>query len=223
MRAGADEDASGSAFQLLYQTYWYPLYAYVRRRGNAHPDAMDLTQGFFTQLLENRGIAKVHPERGRFRAFLLASLKNYICNEWRNQNTQRRGGEWRAISINSTDFERRFQEQLADHESPERQFDRNWVESLLRQVLERLQADYEQAGRAELYTALHQYLVLNDDRIPQAEIAKQLGLSIPAVRMSVYRIRKQYGQLLREAIAHTVDSPEDVEDELNKLIGLMRC
>ena len=212
---------SREALEQLCQTYWYPLYAYVRRRVIDAHEAMDITQGFFTHLLEKSGIDSVNPDRGRFRAFMLASVKNFLRNDWRSKNTQRRGGDVQIYSLHEEDFEQRFQSQTSDTE-PDCQFERDWVASLLRRVMERLRSDYEAAGRTDLFELLHPYLVANSDRMPQAEISEKTGLGKSAVKMSIHRMRKQYARYVREEISETLDSPEDVEDELTKLIALVR-
>ena len=220
LRAGSTaSDESRRALDELCRAYWYPLYAYVRRRGYSQHDALDLTQGFFTYQLENSGIATVHPERGRFRAFLLASLKNFIRNHWRHASAEKRGGKVQTFSIDDDSFEQKYQAQLARDNDPEEQFDRDWVESLL---IEKLRADYERAQHAELFEALHPYLIADGDRLPQAVIAEKLCLSISAVKMSVHRIRAQYAKQVRSEIANTLHNPEDVEDELNRLIAIVR-
>lgn len=214
-------EESKEALEQLCRTYWYPLYAFVRRRGVDADEAMDITQGFFAQLLEKSGIDKVHPDRGRFRAFMLASIKNFLRNDWRSKKTLRRGGNVRIMSLNDVDFERRYQSQLGVVDA-ECQFDRDWVESLLKRVMERLRSDYECAGRTDLFELLRPYLVADGDRLPQREISDKTGLGKSAVKMSIHRMRKQYAKYIRAEISETLDSPDDVEDELTRLIALVR-
>ncbi|MCM2369907.1 RNA polymerase sigma factor [Aporhodopirellula aestuarii] len=218
LNASAASDDTAVALQRLCETYWYPLYAYARRSGRNQHDAMDLTQGFFTQLLENRGLASVQPEKGRFRSFLLASLKNYIRNDYRDRKTQKRGGHVLVCSMGEYDLEGTYQSRIASQDTAETIFEREWAESMLNRVLEQMREDYTNAGRKELFDALHSYLVANEERLPQARIAAQLGLSVPAVKMSIRRMRNHYGKLLREEVARTLESHEDVDDELNRMI-----
>ena len=224
LRAGdvsASEEAR-AAMEQLCQTYWYPLYAYVRHRGCDPEDAQDVTQGFFTQLLSHSALISVDPEKGRFRAFLLASIKNYLRNFWRDANTVRRGGRVRHASIHDPECERRFQRQLSNELTAEVQFERDWAEALLQRAVARLRDDYAAADRIELFEVLQSFLVASGDQLPQAEIAEQFGLSLSAVKMSVHRMRKQYAGRVREEIASTLASPDDVDDELQKLIALVR-
>ena len=223
LRAGDDtSDDAADAIQYLCETYWYPLYAYVRRRGLDADRASDVTQGFFAQFLSGPNLQSVHPDKGRLRAFLLASIKNYLKNEWREENTVRRGGFVSIISIHDEQFERRYQECLSVQSDAESQFERDWVESLLRSVLDGLQQDYEAAGKRELYQALHPYLTASKEQLPLAELAANLGLGLSAVKMSVHRIRKQYAERVRKEVMATVESPDEVDDELARMIALLR-
>ncbi|MCA9139931.1 MAG: hypothetical protein KDB00_24330 [Planctomycetales bacterium] len=142
---------------------------------------------------------------------------------WRDENSQRRGGIARVISIDDEEFERRFQDRLAVESDAERQFEKEWVEALLGRVLRDLRHDYEMAGKLELYHALHPFLTASQDRIPLAELAASLGLSLSAVKMSVHRIRKQYAKRVRQEVAATVDSPAEVDGELAKMIAVLQC
>ncbi len=223
LRAGDSTSGdAAAAIRYLCETYWYPLYAYVRRRGLDADRASDVTQGFFAQFLSGRGIESVHPDKGRLRAYLLASIKNYLKNQWREERTVRRGGNVKIISINDQEFERRYQDHLVDESDAESQFEKDWVEALLRRVLEGLTQDYEAAGKPELYQALHPYLTVSQERLPLAELAAKLGLGLSAVKMSVHRIRKQYANRVRLEVMATLESPEEVDDELAKLIALLR-
>ncbi len=218
---GVPSDDSREALAILCQSYWFPIYAFVRRRGNNHHDAVDLTQGFFAYLIERSSLAKVDPLRGRFRAFLLASVKNYMSDEWRKESSMRRGGGMQPISVEAAEFDQRYQRQLTEHCTPDVIFEKSWVESLLACVLEQLRLDYEQAGKPELFEALRGYLVASADKLPQADIAARLGISVPAVTMSVQRIRQRYANILRQEIASTLADPADVEDELMRLKEVM--
>lgn len=219
LRARDEDEEARKALEQLCHSYWYPLYAFARRSGKSPDDAADVTQGFFAQLIERQGLSKIAPEKGRFRTFLLASLKNFIRNDWRHNATLKRGGGVSTYSLSDQDMESRYQDYAVDSSTAEDEFERDWVESLLAAVIARLRSDYEKAGRIELFNALNAYLVADETRLPQSDLAAQLGLSVPAVKMSIYRMRKRYAELVRAEIAATVSSPEDIDDELNRLIG----
>lgn len=219
LRARDEDEEAREALEQLCHSYWYPLYAFARRSGKSPDDAADVTQGFFAQLIEKQGLSKIAPEKGRFRTFLLASLKNFIRNDWRHNATLKRGGGVSTYSLSNQDMESRYQDYAVDSSTAEDEFERDWVESLLAAVIARLRSDYEKAGRIELFNALNAYLVADETRLPQSDLAAQLGLSVPAVKMSIYRMRKRYAELVRAEIAATVSSPEDIDDELNRLIG----
>ena len=220
--AGQSELESRDALAQLCETYWYPIYSFVRSKHSEHHGAMDLTQGFFTHLLETNGLAAVHPDKGRFRSFLLASVKNYMSNQWRKSTAARRGGGVQQFSIDDTTCEQQYQRQLAMIGTPEELYERNWISTLLSRVVERLRDDYVRADKEPLFNAIQPWLVTTADRFPQNEIAKQLDMSLGAVAMSIHRLRRRYAELVREEVAHTVADPGDVEDELARLLALLR-
>ncbi len=223
LRAGETSSVdTQAAITYLCETYWFPLYGYVRRQGISPDRASDVTQGFFAQFLAGPGISNVHPDKGRLRAFLLASIKNYLRNEWREENAIRRGGNVKTISIDNAEFERLYQDRLSVESNAERQFEKDWVEALLRRVLEGLRQDYDAAGKLGLYQALYPYLTASEERLPLVELAAKLALGLSAVKMSIHRIRKQYAERVRQEVLATVESPDEVDDELNRLIMLMR-
>jgi RNA polymerase sigma-70 factor (ECF subfamily) len=205
------------ALAALCRIYWPPLYAFVRRRGFGPADAEDLTQGFFARLLRLDSLADVRRERGRFRAFLLASLKNYLADERDRARAEKRGAGLVA-SIEATAAEAGFQREPADAAAtPDAAFDRAWALTLLDTVATRLRTDYAAAGQENVFSTLSFSLTGDRSALPYAELAAQLGLTEPAVRVAVHRLRKRYRQLLREEIAQTVARPEDVDDELREL------
>lgn len=207
-------DLARQALENLCQTYWYPLYAFARRRGESLQDAADVTQGFFAQMLENDGLSTVSPEKGRFRAFLLASFKNYLANYHRDRKAVKRGGSVTILSIDREAFERQFQLSLLETYTPETLYERCWAVALLGHVLQLLREDYDKAGRGELFAALHPYLA---GGLPKSEVASQLGLPPSSIAMAMYRLRRRYAELMRREIRNTVDDPREVEDELNRL------
>ncbi len=211
-------DAPGArdALEKLCRSYWYPLYAYVRRRGYEPEDAKDLTQEFFARLLDRNAVATVRPEKGRFRSFLLASLNHFLADEWDKSRAQKRGGG-RVISLDLQTAETRLGEAAAENLAPDRVFERRWAIALLEQVYQRLAEEHRRHGKTELFAALRSTLAGASESAPYSQLAPQLGMSEGAVKVAVHRLRQRYRQLLRELIAETVSSPEEVEDELQYL------
>ncbi len=222
LRAGADpSDETREALTELTHSYWYPLYAFARRQGIGDHDALDLTQGFFVHLLDGNALGTVSPDKGRFRSFLLASFKNFMANQRRAAETIRRGGDVRTLSLTAHDFGTRFDREPVHNETPEICFQRSWVEALLLKVRTRLAEDYQQAGKSTLFKLLEPHLTQQGEAVPRADIARQLNLSAAAVGMSIHRMRRRYGELLRAEVAATVDNPAEVEDELRTLMAIV--
>jgi len=225
LRAGAEgeggEEGRREALNELFECYWYPLYAFSRRQGNSHHDAMDLTQGFLTHLLRAQAFGSVSPEQGRFRSFLLAAFKNYMANERRAADTQRRGGAVNTHSLTGEDFGTRYDLEPVDNVTPELLFERSWVETLLVRVRVQLKQDYARAGKAELYELLEPHLANCREAVPRPEICERLHLSAAALAMSIHRMRRHYGELLRREIAATLDDPTDLDDELRTLMAVV--
>lgn len=205
------------ALAALCRTYWPPLYAFARRRGYSPADAEDLTQGFFARLLRLDSLAQVRRERGRFRSFLLAALQHHLSDE-RDRALAAKRGAGKVVSIDAEAAESGYQREFADAGvTPDAAFDRAWALTLLQSVAVRLQRDYESGGQGGLFASLRFCLTGSRSDLPYAELAGRLGLSEPAVRVAVHRLRKRYRQFLRDEIAQTVARPEDVEDELREL------
>jgi len=211
---GASPQA-GRALEELCRTYWYPLYAYVRRRGYESHEAEDLTQEFFARLLAQNYLADVDRERGKFRSFLLASLMHFLANEWDRAHAQKRGGGQVLVSL---DAETRYQREPVDEASADKLLDRAWAVALLDQVLARLEAESE----PKQFAALKPFLTAGRDAIPYAEVAGKLGTTEGAVKVAVHRLRKRYRALLREEIAHTVASPSEIDEEIRHLFAAFR-
>lgn len=214
----ADAQASGVADALseLCQQYWYPLYAFVRRRGFDRTQAEDLTQSFFADLLEKNSLQHVQPSRGSFRSFLLTSFSNFIANQWRAENAQKRGGGQTILSIDYERADNRYAEQPADDLSPEKVFERNWALSILEQTLEAVGTQYEESGKRELFDDLRGFLT-GEDNVAYAELSKKTGMREGALKVAVHRLRQRYGQQLRLQITKTVEDPADVDQELRSL------
>jgi RNA polymerase sigma factor (sigma-70 family) len=219
LAAGADATTTGAreALTTLCETYWYPLYAFLRSRGYTPQDAEDLTQAFFARLLEKRTLGQADPSRGRFRSFLLTSLTNFAANEREKAASQKRGGGAPTMSLEFENAEGRFQREPATDETPETVFDRRWAMTLLDRVLARLKAEMMRADKASQFDPLKAYLTGDQPQLSYAETARVLGLSDGALRVAVHRLRRRFRDLIRDEIAQTVSSPEEIEDELRHL------
>jgi RNA polymerase sigma-70 factor (ECF subfamily) len=207
------------ALESLCRTYWYPLYAFVRRRGRSPHDAQDLTQGFFARLLEKDYLKSADSEKGKFRTFLLVALKRFLADEWDHQHAQKRGGFASILSIDQELAESRFAAELAHQLQPDVLFDRQWAMTLVERVMARLQEEYLTSGRATLFEHLRSCLVKDESALPYAEIASQLNLTEAAIKMAVHRLRARYREILHAEIADTVSAPEDIEDEIRHLFS----
>ncbi len=205
------------ALEELCRTYWYPLYAYVRRHGHSREDAEDLAQGFFASLLKRNYLESVSSEKGRFRAFLLAALKHFLANEYDRAGRQKRGGGVAPLSLDWQDADTRYQVDPADQLSPDKLYDRAWAMTLLEQVIARLRAECAAEGRAGGFEQLKPFLMVGKSDISYAEAAARLGVNEGAARVAVHRLRKRYRELLRAEIAQTLSDPADLEEELRAL------
>ena len=210
---------SSRALEELCQGYWYPLYAYVRRRGLSREDAEDAVQSFFAKLLSKNSLENLAAEKGKFRAFLLASLKNFLANEWDKARAQKRGGGDVPLSLDWQTADSKFQLAATAEPRPDQAFDREWAVALLARVIERLQADSIADGKGALFGNLKAFLTAGKDGSAQAEVAKALGMEEGAVRVAIHRLRKRYRELLRHEIACTLSDPAMVEEEMRALFG----
>jgi len=217
LAAGGDNSAAHAALAALCQTYWYPIYAYVRRSSADADEAGDLTQEFFAALLERNTLARVDPARGRFRAFLFTALHNFLANHRAKGRAAKRGGGTTLVSLDQASAEARIALEPADRQTPERTFERQWACALLDQVLQRLSREFASAGRAEQFEALRPLLVGDDGASTYAAVGQRLKMTEEAARAAAYRMRQRYKALLREEIARTVAAPDDVEDEMRGL------
>lgn len=220
----AGEESSPAARRALEQlcaSYWYPLYAYVRRQGHPVEDAQDLTQEFFARLLERKYLKRADRNRGRFRTFLLTSLKHFLINEWNKSNRAKRGGGRQFISLGAEETETRFRAELADNRSPDKAFERRWALVLLERVLDQLQEEYAAAERAQLFEALKSSLTGDGSGSSYPEIGLRLGMSESNLKVTVHRMRRRYRELLREEIARTVETPEAIDEEMRDLFAAL--
>ncbi len=222
VNAGRGDSARAQeALRRLCQLYWPPLYAFVRRSGYSREDAQDLTQEFFARLLERNTVARADPARGRFRSFLLASLKKFLASEREKNRAQKRGGGAQIISLQLDTAETRCAWLAGSGDPPDRAFDRQWALALLDAVLGRLRQEYTEAGREELFLGLKDTLSGGRSEIPYRELGARLGMSEGAVKVAAHRLRQRYRELLREEIANTVSGPEQVEEELRQLFAAL--
>lgn len=220
MSAGHDsESVARAALEQLCQAYWYPLYAYVRRQGQSPEDAQDLTQSFFERFLERGYFSLADRERGRFRTFLLTSLKHFLAEEWRKQNRQKRGGGQTFVPISPEDAENRYSAEPSTGLSPDLLYDRRWAEALLERVLAQLRKDYDSTGRTAVYGQLQQFLWGRQAEISYSEMGSRLGINEGAVKVAVHRLRQRFRELLQEEVATTVRAPDQVESEMRHLLG----
>jgi RNA polymerase sigma-70 factor (ECF subfamily) len=211
--------AARNALAALCETYWYPVYAFIRRQGYAAADAEDLTQGYFTRLIEKEYLKDLKPEAGRFRAFVLASVRHFLSNERDRQRAQKRGGGRPAVSLDAAQAEERYTLEPVDPETPESLFERAWAGAVLQRALERLASEVARADGMERFDQLRAHLTGEDEPSAYRELAAAWGVGESAVRVSVHRLRKRFGRLLRDEVAATVAAPSDVDAELRHLLG----
>lgn len=222
LKAGQSETPRGrDALAKLCQTYWFPLYAYVRRRGHSPEDAQDLTQGFFARLIEHQTLANADPNQGRFRSFLRGAMNHFLADERAKEQTLKRGCGHMPFSLDMAAAEKRFDLEPADDASPDKLFDEQWAEALLGRVLDQLAEEFRRDGKAELFAALK--LTLNGPREsqPYCELATTLRMNEGAVKVAVHRLRKRYRALLQAEIESTVASPEEAKEEMRHLFAVL--
>lgn len=209
------------ALEQLCRAYWYPLYAYVRRRGYSSEDAQDLTQDFFQRLLASDWIGRADQEKGRFRTFLLCGLQNFLANEWQKRGRLKRGAGKVFVALDGFEAEERYRVEPAESASADKLFERRWALTLLESVLQRLEAEQEGPDAVERFSALREVLVGEPSEEGYAALAQRLGVAENTVKSWVHRLRRRYRELLREAVAQTVNGPEEVQDELRFLARVL--
>jgi RNA polymerase sigma-70 factor (ECF subfamily) len=207
------------ALEELCRTYWYPLYAYVRRHGRSREDAEDLTQAFFARFLEKNYLEGLNSEKGRFRAFLLAALKHFLTDEWDKARAQKRGGGVTTLSLDWQSADTRYQINPADNLSPDKIYDRAWAVTLLERVITRLRDESAAEDKSRLFEQLKPFLMAGKSAIPYAQAAAALALTEGAVRVAVHRLRRRYRELLREEIGQTLSDPAQADEEMRVLFS----
>jgi RNA polymerase sigma factor (sigma-70 family) len=218
----SDSTQASDALQQLCSVYWYPLYAFVRRQGHSSQDAEDLTQEFFARFLAKQYFGRADPALGRFRNFLLASLKHFLSEQWRQVCRLKRGGGQSLISWDSQTAEQRYRTEPADPVTPEIVYDRRWALTLLERALARLDEEQSAAGNGQVFARLRDYVWGENSGTGYDEVAARLGISAGALKVMVHRLRQRYRKLLREEVAHTVATPEEIDEELRYLARVIR-
>ena len=219
LAARGDSAPAQAALAQLCQSYWYPLYAFVRRQGVAPHDAQDLTQEFFARLIAKEWLDAVRRERGRFRSWLLAAMKHFLANEWDKSRARKRGGGVQFVSIDDATAETRYAQEPADLATADRLYDRRWALTLLDRVLARLRKEMADAGKVVQFDALK--FCLTGDKTAYAEVAVTLGMSEGAVKVAVHRLRERYRDFIRAEITETVATPAEVDDEMRHLLAAL--
>jgi RNA polymerase sigma factor (sigma-70 family) len=216
-----DSPQAGAALENLCRAYWAPLYAYVRRQGHSPHDAQDLTQEFFARLLEKQYFKLADRERGRFRSFLLKSLKHFLVNDWERQRAQKRGGGRKILSFDDKSAEVSYLQQPADQIAPEQLYDKRWAMTLVERAMERLKGDYVTAGKRDVFEQLSGLLLSEASGDSYRHYGQILGLSEGAVKVAVHRMRQRFRETVREEIAETVSTPAEVDHELRCLMAAL--
>ena len=220
LRAGRRDGAdSADALEKLCRAYWFPLYAFARREGCGPEEAQDVTQEFFSRLLAKNYLQTADPQRGRFRSFLLSSFRHMMANERRNAAREKRGGGEQVFSLDEQNAEGRYLLDPADATTPERIFERRWAETLLARVLDRLEAEY--TGHAMRFDDLKVFLVEARGAAAFAEVAARMGVTEAALKSVVHRMRRRYAELFRDEVAHTVENPAEVEEEIRHMFAVL--
>jgi RNA polymerase sigma factor (sigma-70 family) len=219
LSAQSQAPGSDQAREEFCRLYWYPLYAFIRRRGYNADDARDLTQGFFLFIFDHKALQRATPTKGKFRSFLLGSLKNYLSNEYQRENAIKRGGKIDFVPVDFNDGEDRYSREPADSLTPEKIFDASWALTLLRRAIEDLKDEYSAQGKATVFETLRPFLdVSGAAQAPSYEIvAEKLGVSGAGVKTLIHRLRKRYSEILRESVAQTVTDPGEIDDEIRSL------
>jgi RNA polymerase sigma-70 factor (ECF subfamily) len=213
---------AGEALEKLCRSYWYPLYAYVRRKGYDAHDAQDLTQEFFARLLARNYLSVADRSRGKFRSFLLGSLEHFLAREWTKAHAQKRGGGQAVLSLDETDAENRYLLEPAHELTAEKIFDRRWATTLLDQAMSRLREECVASHKGDFFGRVESLLSGEKGEASYADIASALKMSEGAIKVAVHRLRQRYGELVRAEIAQTVTNPDEADEELQYLFAVLR-
>ena len=217
-----DEQAAQQALAELCRIYWYPIYAFVRRQGVASDEAADFTQEFFSSLLEREDLAQIDPSRGKFRSFLLASLKNFLNNQWDRKKAQKRGGHLQFVPLDYQNADQRYSNEPDHSETAEMLFEKRWAESVLEQTQNQLASEFAKSKKAEQFDRLKIFLAGPVKDTSYAEVARGLDMTEVAVKVAIHRMRQRFGQLLRAEIAQTVQNESEIDEEIGHLFEILR-
>jgi RNA polymerase sigma-70 factor (ECF subfamily) len=220
-KAGLAEQAAAAALSKLCEDYWLPLYYFTRRKGYEHHDANDLTQEFFRRLLACDFLRNVDPSKGKFRSFLLGAMQNFLAKEWRRANAQKRGGKCDFISLDAASAEERYLQSPASTFTPEQLYDREWYQFLLNKAMNRLRVKMEAEGDAEFFEKTKICLTGERQAGFYQQLATERGTTVGALKMAVIRMQERWRELLREEIAQTVSTWEEVDDELRAMVSIL--
>jgi len=217
--AAQDDDSTGAsrAMEVLCRAYWYPLYAFVRRRGYDTEDAQDLTQEFFFRVLQRDFLRHVAREKGKFRTFLLASVNNFLVSEWHRGQAAKRGGGQRIFSLDEMQAEERYANEPAAPGTPEQLYDQKWALTAIEQAMDELQSEFRASGKPEHFNRFKPFLSTRGDDAEYEKAGAPLGLNAGAFAVAVHRFRRRYAQVLRNVVAQTVSGPDQIEEELRFL------
>lgn len=218
LRSG-DARSAGRALEELCRLYWYPVYAFIRRQGAGAEDAEDLTQGFFARLLERGDFLTAEQEKGKLRSFLLTGVKNFMVQDWRHRTAEKRGGKAPALSLDAA--ENRYALERADDLSPDAVFDRRWALDTLEESLRRLEREYAESGKAELFAAFQPYISARPQGAAYEAIGPRFQMTAGAVQVAVHRLRQRFRKNLEAVVAETVSAPDEVDGELRHLLALL--
>lgn len=220
--AGGDTStATREALDELCRAYWYPLYAYVRRRGYAPADAEDLTQEFLSTLCRKKSVAVADPERGRFRSFLLSSLRHFLANAWDRRRARKRGPQAGLVSIEALEAEERYRVEPVDDLTPATLYERAFAIDVLNRVRRQLEREFGAAGKGVQYRWLEAYLPGVPSTLDYSQLSSQLGVSEVGARSEVHRLRRRFGALLRQEVAQLVETEAEIDDELGVMIAVL--
>ena len=220
--AGGDSRRSSAALERLCRAYWYPLYAFIRRNGHGPHDAQDLTQEYFARLLAKDYLASVDQSKGKFRSFLLSSLKHFIANERARTKTKKRGGNYEFITFDPASAESRYGLEPAPETPPEILYDRQWAVTLLERVMVRLRREYVAAGKKDLFENIKEMLIGDKHIASHSDLATRANLSEETLKVTIHRLRRRYRELIRTEVANTLTSGDEVDEELRYLFEILR-
>jgi RNA polymerase sigma factor (sigma-70 family) len=218
--ASQDSKLAGQALNRLCQTYWQPIYTFIRRQGHSPEDAKDLTQEFFARLLEKEYLKVVDRQKGKFRSFLLVVLKRFLANEWDKANCQKRAGHWQVLAIQD-DAEQSCLAELVDHWTPEQAYDHRWARTVLQLVMNSLAGETANEGKAEFFALAKPFLTGEAEPNSYPPLAQTMGMTEGALRVAIHRLRQRYREILSQEIGKTVQGPEAVEEELRHLLSAL--